>query len=49
MSIGGLVGIFIAPSTSDRLGRKLTIFIGSVIMIIGVALQSASINSELQS
>ncbi|CAO3686105.1 unnamed protein product [Umbelopsis vinacea] len=46
-SIGGLVGIFIAPSTSDRLGRKLTIFIGSVIMILGVALQSASMNINM--
>ncbi|OZJ02060.1 hypothetical protein BZG36_04964 [Bifiguratus adelaidae] len=42
MSIGSLVGVFFAPPASDRLGRKWAIIIGSVIMIIGVALQTGA-------
>lgn len=29
-SIGGIVGLPIAPILSDRLGRRMTIFIGSI-------------------
>ncbi|KAF7336639.1 Hexose transporterarabidopsis thliana mutm-like protein-1 [Mycena venus] len=38
-SIGGLVGLPFTPYASDLLGRRAALFIGSVIMLAGVALQ----------
>ncbi|KAJ7284990.1 general substrate transporter [Mycena rebaudengoi] len=38
-SIGGLVGLPFTPYASDILGRRITLFLGSVIMLAGVALQ----------
>ncbi|KAJ7364055.1 hypothetical protein DFH08DRAFT_265176 [Mycena albidolilacea] len=38
-SIGGLVGLPFTPYASDMLGRRAALFIGSLIMLAGVALQ----------
>ncbi|KAJ7707692.1 general substrate transporter [Mycena rosella] len=38
-SIGGLVGLPFTPYASDMLGRRAALFLGSVIMLAGVALQ----------
>jgi MFS family permease len=44
MSVGSLVAIPFVPYAADILGRRLSIFIGCIIMILGVALQGASQN-----
>lgn len=44
MSLGSLVGLPLIPPMIDRLGRKFGVIFGSVIVIIGGALQAASIN-----
>lgn len=41
-SIGGLAGLPVAPYMSDRLGRRLTIVIGCLIMILGAGIQTGS-------
>lgn len=43
-SIGGIAGLPFAPYLNDKFGRRMTIFIGSIIMLVGVALQSAAQN-----
>ena len=48
MSVGSFVGVFFAPYLSDNLGRKKAIFIGSLINLVGVALQTAAVNGRLQ-
>jgi len=40
--IGSIVGLPFTPYASDNLGRRPTLFIGSLLMLAGVALQSAS-------
>jgi MFS family permease len=42
--IGGIIGSTVAGSISDRLGRRLGIFWGSVLCLIGVVLQTAAQN-----
>ncbi|OBZ72089.1 Lactose permease [Grifola frondosa] len=42
--IGSIVGLPLTPFSSDILGRRPTLFIGSVLMLAGVALQSAATN-----
>jgi MFS family permease len=44
MSVGSLVAIPFVPYAADMLGRRLAIFVGCVIMILGVALQGAALN-----
>jgi MFS family permease len=44
-SIGAAVALPAVPWTNDRLGRKLSIVIGSCIIVAGVILQTASVNS----
>ncbi|KAL2803032.1 hypothetical protein BJX63DRAFT_437344 [Aspergillus granulosus] len=44
-NLGGLITLPIVPYVSDRFGRKHSITFGSIILIIGVILQSASQNS----
>jgi MFS family permease len=44
-SIGAAVALPAVPWTNDRLGRKLSIVIGSCIIVVGVILQTASVNS----
>ncbi|KAJ8506878.1 hypothetical protein ONZ45_g8969 [Pleurotus djamor] len=41
-AMGGLAGLPLTPLASDILGRRVALFIGSVIMLAGVALQCAS-------
>ncbi|KAH1594724.1 hypothetical protein KXX34_001844 [Aspergillus fumigatus] len=43
-NLGGLITLPIVPYVNDRFGRKHSITFGSVILIIGVILQSASQN-----
>jgi MFS family permease len=45
--VGGFVGAFIAPPVSDRYGRRVCIFAGSTLCIIGTVLQSASQEREM--
>lgn len=44
MSIGSIVAIPFVPYTADILGRRAGILIGCIIMILGVVLQSVSVN-----
>ncbi|MCJ1400695.1 hypothetical protein MMC11_003903 [Xylographa trunciseda] len=47
MSVGSICAIPIVPYTADLLGRRTGVFIGCVIMILGVVLQSISINFRM--
>ena len=47
MSVGSLVALPIVPYTADLLGRRRGVFIGCVIMILGVVLQTISINFRM--
>jgi MFS family permease len=44
MSVGSLVAIPFVPYAADMLGRRMAIFVGCFIMLLGVALQGASKN-----
>ncbi|KAI5779594.1 general substrate transporter [Geopyxis carbonaria] len=44
LSVGSMVAIPISPWLADWRGRRIAIIIGIIIMFIGVALQSASVN-----
>lgn len=41
-NIGSLGGYPFAPYLSDGIGRRLTVFLGALIMCAGVAIQTAS-------
>ncbi|KAJ7650242.1 general substrate transporter [Roridomyces roridus] len=41
-SIGGVSGLIFTPFSSDILGRRITLFLGSLIMLCGVGLQIAA-------
>ncbi|GAA6019156.1 hypothetical protein JCM10207_006563 [Rhodosporidiobolus poonsookiae] len=41
---GGLIGNFASGWTSDKFGRRLAIFIGAVLVVIGGVLQTASVH-----
>ena len=43
-SIGGIAGLPVAPYLNDWLGRRMTVFIGAIIIIIGVVLQGTAQN-----
>jgi len=43
-SIGGIVGLPLAPFLNDRFGRRWALFVGNVVILIGVALQTAAQN-----
>lgn len=47
MSIGSLVALPCVPYTADMLGRRWGIIIGCLIMILGVVLQSISVNFRM--
>ncbi|KAM3581900.1 hypothetical protein VKS41_006058 [Umbelopsis sp. WA50703] len=47
MSAGVIIGLFMSPSMTDRMGRKPTIIFGSLITLFGVALQSGANNSQM--
>ncbi|PPQ98744.1 lactose permease [Panaeolus cyanescens] len=42
--LGNLIGLPFTPYVSDRFGRRFALFWGGVIMLVGVALQSAAWN-----
>jgi len=44
MSVGSIVALPIVPYIADYLGRRTGVMIGCVIMILGVVLQSISVN-----
>jgi len=43
-SIGAVLSLPIVPWINDRVGRKHSITIGSIILVVGVVLQTASVN-----
>ncbi|KZO94420.1 MFS transporter [Calocera viscosa TUFC12733] len=43
-AIGSIIALPIVPWTNDYYGRKPSIIIGSIIMLVGVALQAASVH-----
>jgi len=43
-SLGALSQMPIVPWVNDRYGRRMSIIVGSVIMIIGAILQTCSVN-----
>lgn len=47
MSIGSLVALPIVPYIADGLGRRWGIIIGCIIMVLGVVLQSISVNFKM--
>lgn len=44
MSLGGLIGLPFVPYMCDHMGRKPTIIVGSLIIILGVGLQAGALN-----
>ncbi|EIW57527.1 MFS general substrate transporter [Trametes versicolor FP-101664 SS1] len=42
--IGSIAGLPLAPFAADSLGRRPTLFIGALVMLAGVSLQSAAFN-----
>ncbi|KII85011.1 hypothetical protein PLICRDRAFT_116656 [Plicaturopsis crispa FD-325 SS-3] len=46
-SIGALTGLFIAPFVSDGYGRRATLFVASIIMLAGVAMQATAPSSDV--
>lgn len=47
-NLGSLITLPIIPWVNDTLGRKHSITIGSIVLCIGVAIQSSAINSKFQ-
>lgn len=47
MSVGSLVALPVVPYTADILGRRWGIIIGCLIMVMGVILQSISVNFKM--
>lgn len=43
-SLGAMVALPFVPTITDRFGRRFAITFGSVIMVIGAALQTASVH-----
>jgi MFS family permease len=46
-SLGAIVALPFVPTVTDRFGRRNAIIFGSIIMVIGAALQTASQNCGL--
>lgn len=47
MSAGALAGLIFIPWMSDNLGRKTSLAIGSLIMLLGIGLQAGSANFSM--
>jgi MFS family permease len=45
-NLGGLLVLPIVPWVVDRIGRKHSITLGSVVLVIGTILQTCSVNSK---
>ncbi|KAF9457782.1 general substrate transporter [Collybia nuda] len=46
-SIGCLIGLPFSPYISDGIGRRSTLFLGSLIMLVGVSLQTFAVNVSI--
>ena len=46
-SLGSIASLPFVPAVSDRLGRRMAILVGSIIMIIGAILQMAAQDCEI--
>lgn len=46
-SLGSIASLPFVPFVADRLGRRMSIIVGSIIMIIGAILQMAAQDCEL--
>lgn len=46
-NLGGLITLPIVPYTIDKIGRRHSITLGSVVLVIGTILQATSVNSKL--
>ena len=46
-SLGAICALPLVPLVSDRLGRRMSIVLGSIFMVIGAVLQTASQNCKL--
>ena len=44
-SLGTVLGLPFVPFVADRFGRRMSIVIGSIIMVVGATLQTATQNS----
>jgi hypothetical protein len=47
--LGSILAVPVAPWLSQRYGRRMSVFVGSVIMVIGAILQGFAQHSEFQS
>ena len=45
-SFGSLLAIPFVPWVNDRFGRRMSIKLGSLLILIGVIVQTASVNSK---
>jgi len=45
-SLGTVLGLPFVPFVADRFGRRMSIVIGSIIMMVGAALQTVTQNSS---
>ena len=45
--VGGFVGSFVAPPTSDYFGRRISMLVGSMIALSGTVLQTAAHNFDM--
>lgn len=45
-SLGALSVMPIVPWVNDKYGRRISIMVGSIIMVVGAILQTCSINSK---
>jgi MFS family permease len=43
-SIGGIIGLPLAPYLNDRFGRRWALFVGDLLMLVGVVLQTCAQN-----
>jgi len=44
LGIGSVVALPVVPWVNDRYGRKLSIVLGSLIVVVGVVIQTAAVN-----
>jgi len=47
MSLGALIGLPFVPFMCDHLGRKPTVIVGSLIILLGVGLQAGALNFDM--
>lgn len=48
-SLGAILSLPLVPIVNDRLGRRWSIFLGSVVMVIGSLVQGFSMNGTCSS